>query len=278
MDTSTYNGLGNYYEDISSFSLLSRDEEYELGLRSLAGDSDARDALVESNLKLVVKIAHSYKGFGVPLNEIIAEGNLGLLRAAEKYDPKVGVRFSSYSAIWIKQSIRLCLAKLSRTVRIPISSLSKASKIKNAIISLEELLNREPTNHEVAEYLDFPLKTVKSLRNLKTVNVSLQQKVGHDEELTEMQDFLVDEEDILPLDQLLSNEEVSEMMQFFEFLKDREKLILSLRFGLSGQPPKTLEEVSQGLNITRERVRQIQIASLAKLKSQIRLAQDRDKA
>ena len=93
-----------------------------------------------------------------------------------------------------------------------------------------------------------------------------------------MQDFLVDEEDILPLDQLLSNEEVSEMMQFFEFLKDREKLILSLRFGLSGQPPKTLEEVSQGLNITRERVRQIQIASLAKLKSQIRLAQDRDKA
>lgn len=278
MDTSTYNGLGNYYEDISSFSLLSRDEEYELGLRSLAGDSDARDALVESNLKLVVKIAHSYKGFGVPLNEIIAEGNLGLLRAAEKYDPKVGVRFSSYSAIWIKQSIRLCLAKLSRTVRIPISSLSKASKIKNAIISLEELLNREPTNQEVAEYLDFPLKTVKSLRNLKTVNVSLQQKVGHDEELTEMQDFLVDEEDILPLDQLLSNEEVSEMMQFFEFLKDREKLILSLRFGLSGQPPKTLEEVSQGLNITRERVRQIQIASLAKLKSQIRLAQDRDKA
>lgn len=275
MDAGGYSGLDTYFNDINEYSLLTREEEYDLGLSSLKGDLDARDALVEANLKLVVRIAHSYKGYGVSLNEIIAEGNIGLIKAAEKFDPRLGVRFSSYSAIWIKQSIRLCLANLSRTVRIPVSSLSKASKIKHAVTSLESLLNREPTNEEVADYLDFSIVTVRHLRNLQTVNVSLQQQVSQDDDQSELQDFLVSEDEPLPLEKILSSEEVTEMMKFFEYLKDREKLILTLRFGLNGTAPKTLEEISQGLLITRERVRQIQIASLAKLRTLLNRAREK---
>ena len=275
MDTGAYNGLDTYFKEIGEFSLLSRDEEYELGLKSLEGDIEARNRLVESNLKLVATIAHTFKGYGVPISEIIAEGNIGLMKAAEKFDPRVGVRFSSYSAIWIRQSIRMCLANQSRTVRIPVGSLSKSIKIKNAIPKLEELLNRPPTDEELADYLDFSIITIRHLRNLKTSNVSLQQKAGDDDQSSEMQDFLVAENEKLPLENMLSSEEVSEVQTFFEHLKDREKLILTMRFGLDGQNPKTLEEISQGLGITRERVRQIQIASQAKLKSLLRRAREK---
>lgn len=265
-----FSGLHLYMADINEVPLLSRKEESELGLKALDGDSSAIERLITSNLRLVVKIAHDFKGFGVPLSDLIAEGNLGLIKAATKFNPGKGAKFSSYSAIWIKQSIRLALAKLSRTVRIPISSLSKVSKIQNAVIKLENRLRREPTDIEVADYLDFPLLTIKHLRHVKVHNVSLQQKLSSEDDSGELQDQIKDDKSVLAADTMEAVEELSTLKKYFEYLKDREKLILTMRFGLDGQSTRTLEEVSQAINLTRERVRQIQIAAMEKLRKLIR--------
>lgn len=265
-----FSGLHLYMSDINEVPLLTRKEENELGLRARDGDVSAVERLVESNLRLVVKIAHDFKGFGVPLSDLIAEGNLGLMKAASKFNPEKGAKFSSYSAIWIKQSIRLALAKLSRTVRIPISSLSKVSKIQNAVIKLQNRLKRDPSDTEVAEYLDFPLLTIKHLRNVKVHNVSLQQKLNTEDESGELQDQITDENSVQAADTMEAAEELQKLRKYFDFLKDREKLILTMRFGLNGQKPRTLEEVSQAINLTRERVRQIQIASMEKIRKMIR--------
>ena len=265
-----FSGLHLYMEDINEVPLLSRKEESELGHKARNGDSSAIERLITSNLRLVVKIAHDFKGFGVPLGDLIAEGNLGLMKAATKFNPEKGAKFSSYSAIWIKQSIRLALAKLSRTVRIPISSLSKVSKIQNAVIKLENLLRRDPTDKEVAEFLDFPLLTIKHLRHVKVHNVSLQQKLSTEDDSGELQDQLSDDKSVLAADSMEAVESLSTLKKYFDYLKDREKLILTLRFGLDGQSTRTLEEVSQAINLTRERVRQIQIAAMEKLRKLIR--------
>ncbi len=266
----TFNGLHLYMSDINEVPLLTRKEESELGSRVVKGDSKAIERLVESNLRLVVKIAHDFKGFGVPLNDLIAEGNIGLLKAATKFDPSKGAKFSSYSAIWIKQSIRLALAKLSRTVRIPISSLSKVSKIQNAVLKLQVLLNREPTDSELAEFLNFPLLTIKHLRHVKVHNVSLQQKLNPEDDSGELQDQLSDESTVNAADTMEASEEMQKLRKYFYYLKDREKLILTLRFGLNGQKPRTLEEVSKAVGLTRERVRQVQIAAMEKIRKMIR--------
>ena len=265
-----FSGLHLYMTDINEVPLLSRKEENELGFKAQEGDVSAIEKLITSNLRLVVKIAHDFKGFGVPLSDLIAEGNLGLIKAAGKFNPDKGAKFSSYSAIWIKQSIRLALAKLSRTVRIPISSLSKVSKIQNAVVKLEENLKREPSDKEVAEFLDYPLLTIKHLRNVKVHNVSLQQKLNTEEESGELQDQISDDNSVLAAEYMEAAEELDKLRKYFDLLKDREKLILTLRFGLNGQRPRTLEEVSQAINLTRERVRQIQIASMEKIRKAIR--------
>lgn len=265
-----FSGLHLYMSDINEVPLLTRKEENELGLRARDGDVSAVERLVESNLRLVVKIAHDFKGFGVPLSDLIAEGNLGLMKAASKFNPEKGAKFSSYSAIWIKQSIRLALAKLSRTVRIPISSLSKVSKIQNAVIKLQNRLKRDPSDTEVAEYLEFPLLTIKHLRNVKVHNVSLQQKLNTEDDSGELQDQITDENSVQAADNMEAAEELQKLRKYFDFLKDREKLILTMRFGLNGQKPRTLEEVSQAINLTRERVRQVQIAAMEKIRKMIR--------
>lgn len=265
-----FSGLHLYMSDINEVPLLTKKEESELGMKACSGDFNAIEKLVTSNLRLVVKIAHDFKGFGVPLSDLIAEGNLGLMKAATKFNPQKGAKFSSYSAIWIKQSIRLALAKLSRTVRIPISSLSKVSKIQNAVTKLENSLKREPSDGEVAEFLDFPLLTIKHLRHVKVHNVSLQQKLNTEEDSGELQDQITDESSVLAADTMEAAEELSKLKKYFDYLKDREKLILTMRFGLNGQRARTLEEVSQAINLTRERVRQIQIAAMEKLRKLIR--------
>ena len=266
-----FSGLQLYMEDVNDVPLLTRKEEEELGRQAFLGDRGAIERLIVSNLRLVVKIAHDFKGFGVPLNDLIAEGNLGLIKAAGKYNPDKGTKFSSYSAIWIKQSIRLALAKLSRTVRIPVSSLSKISKIHNAVLKLKSVLKRDPSDQEVADHLSFPLLTIKHLRHVKVHNVSLQQKLSTEEEGAELQDQISDPDTKYVADAMESAEELQVMRKYFAHLKDREQLILNLRFGLLGQPPRTLEQVSQAVNLTRERVRQIQIAALSKLRTCIKL-------
>jgi RNA polymerase primary sigma factor len=260
-----------YMEDVNEVPLLTRKEEEELGMQAHQGDRNAVERLIVSNLRLVVKIAHEFKGFGVPLNDLISEGNIGLIKAAGKYNPAKGAKFSSYSAIWIKQSIRLALAKLSRTVRIPISSLSKICKIHNTIIKLKSTLNRDPSDQEIASHLDYPLMTIKNLRHVKIHNISLQEKLNTENDTGELQDQISDPNTQVVSKVMESAEELQIMQKYFDTLKGREQLILNLRFGLKGQPPQTLEEVSKTVNLTRERVRQIQIAAMQKLRSQIKL-------
>jgi len=267
----SYSGIHLYMNEIEEVPLLSRKEEYAIGEQALQGDPKAIDKLIVSNLRLVVKIANDFKGFGVSLNDLIAEGNLGLIRAANKFDPNKGAKFSSYSALWIKQSIRNALAKLGRTVRIPIQSISKISKIREGVKDLTEMLKRDPTDVEVAEYLEMPELTIRHLRNVNTENVSLHQKVLQKENSGEIQDF-VEDPNTLDIAEAMDLEDCKELMvNYMDLLKDREKLILTMRYGLHGQRVRTLEEVSQAINLTRERVRQIQIAAVQKIRRVMKL-------
>ena len=271
MRMESYSGIHLYMNEIEEVPLLSRKEEYAIGEKALKGDPNAIDKLIVSNLRLVVKIANDFKGFGVSLNDLIAEGNLGLIRAANKFDPNKGAKFSSYSALWIKQSIRNALAKLGRTVRIPIQSISKISKIRDGVRELTELLKRDPTNIEVAEFLEMPELTIRHLRNVNTENVSLHQKVMQKESSGEIQDF-VEDPNSLDVAEAMDLEDCKGLMvNYMDLLKDREKLILTMRYGLNGQKIRTLEEVSQAINLTRERVRQIQIAAVEKIRRVMKL-------
>ena len=255
---------------IGQISLVSKKEEAELaeaihGVDDYAHD-EARATLIKANLRLVVKIAHDFKGLGLPLLDLISEGNIGLMRAVEKFDPAKGAKFSSYAAWWIKQSMRRALANQSRTIRIPVQSAGKINKIKSVRMKLAEELGREPTDAEIAERLDFSERTVAGLRLADLRTFSLQDPIQQGEE-GEFQDIIPDRRTMTP-DQVLGDvESVDRLVDLLEDLEDREKLILKMRFGLDGYRARTLEEVSQAIGRTRERVRQIQNQALSKLKT-----------
>ena len=259
-----------YMEEIGQISLVSKKEEAELadaihGQDDLAHE-EARATLIKANLRLVVKIAHDFKGLGLPLLDLISEGNIGLMRAVEKFDPAKGAKFSSYAAWWIKQSMSRALANQSRTIRIPVQSAGKINKIKSVKMKLTEELGREPTDAEIAERLDFSERTVAGLRLADLRTFSLQDPIQQGEE-GEFQDIIPDRRTMTP-DQVLGDlESVDRLIDLLEELEDREKLILKMRFGLDGYRARTLEEVSQAIGRTRERVRQIQNQALTKLKT-----------
>ena len=257
--------IRSYMYNIGDISLITKEEEVELAAE-IKKDSDvAREKLITSNLRLVVKIAHDFKGLGLPLADLISEGNIGLMRAVEKFDPAKGAKFSSYAAWWIKQSMRRGLANQSRTIRIPVQSAGKISKIRNARITLKEKIGREPTDEEIADFLDFSKRTVTGLSAVGGSTISLQAKL-QDGEDSEIQDVVADKSNHAPSDLISEVESIDWMVQFTVYLTDREKLVLELRFGLLSGKPKTLEEVSQAIGRTRERVRQIQNQALKKLR------------
>jgi RNA polymerase primary sigma factor len=258
-----------YMGEIAQIPLVNKKEEAELAeaIHSTDPDrhEDARTTLIKANLRLVVKIAHDFKGLGLPLLDLISEGNIGLMRAVEKFDPAKGAKFSSYAAWWIKQSMRRALANQSRTIRIPVQSAGKINKIKTVRMRLTEELGREPSDAEIAEHLEFSERTVSGLRLADLRTISLHDPIQQGEE-GEFQDIIPDRHAMTP-DQIIGDiESVFRLMDLLDKLDERERKILEMRFGLRGGKTLTLEEVSQQIGRTRERVRQIQNQALSKLK------------
>ncbi len=254
-----------YMQEIGVIPLITREEEVELAALIKEGSEDARQKLTTANLRLVVKIAHDFKGLGLPLLDLISEGNIGLMRAVEKFDPTKGAKFSSYSAWWIKQSMRRALANQSRTIRIPVQSAGKINKIKAARLKLTEQLGRGPTDSEISLKLELSERTVSNLKLADINTLSLHDPIQHGE-AGEFQDIIPDTVTQAPDDILGDAEAIQRLVMLLDNLNERERLIVELRFGLSGSRIKTLEEVSQEIGRTRERVRQIQNQALLKLK------------
>lgn len=259
-----------YMQDIGQISLVSKSEEVDLAAKIHGRDTgehdEARATLIQANLRLVVKIAHDFKGLGLPLLDLISEGNIGLMRAVEKFDPAKGAKFSSYAAWWIKQSMRRALANQSRTIRIPVQSAGKINKIKSVRMKLAEKLGREPSDAEIAANLDFSERTVAGLRLADLKTFSLHDPIQQGED-GEFQDIIPDRGAMTP-DRILGDvESIKRLVELLRDLDERERMILKMRFGLDNNRPRTLEEVSQEIGRTRERVRQIQNQALSKLKS-----------
>ncbi len=268
---SRHDAMKCYMDDIGHIPLVTKEEEAILAKRIHAGDAAAREKLIRSNLRLVVKIAHDFKGMGLPLQDLVSEGNIGLMRAAEKFDPEKGAKFSSYAAWWIKQAMRRALSEKSKTIRIPIASVSKINKIRTVRSQMTEKLGRDPTDREIADRLDFSERVVSRLRRSDLKTVSLQDPILRGEE-GELRNLIPDENSASPYHIMDDNESVSRLNLLMQSLDSRERTILMMRYGLDGSPPKTLEQISARIGRTRERVRQIQKRALNKLRSQI--AQD----
>ncbi len=261
-----------YMQEIGQISLVTKEQEVQLAAKIHGKDLDAKEAarteLIRANLRLVVKIAHDFKGLGLPLLDLISEGNIGLMRAVEKFDPAKGAKFSSYAAWWIKQSMRRALANQSKTIRIPVQSAGKINKIKNAKLKLAEKLSREPSDAEIAEFLEFSERTVSGLKLADLKTFSLHDPIQQGED-GEFQDIIPDRSATMPDRILGDRESIARLNSLLTNLDDREKRILRMRFGLDGNRPKTLEEVSQEIGRTRERVRQIQNQALTKLRNML---------
>ena len=257
-----------YMQNIGKYPLVTPQEEIVLAKKIKAGDNEARSKLIRGNLRLVVKIAHDFKGLGLPLLDLISEGNIGLMRAVEKFDPSKGAKLSSYAAWWIKQSMRRALSNQSKIIRIPVQSASKITKIQAARTRLLEKLGREPSDKEVADEVQLTERTVTGLRLGKITTISLHDPIQHGED-GEFRDIIPDEKSSAPAEAVKDEETLRDMLRLVDTLDEREKTILTLRFGLNGDPPKTLEEVSQSIGRTRERVRQIQNFALEKLRKML---------
>jgi len=254
-----------YMQNIGQYPLVTPDEEVELAARIKQGDKDARAKLIRSNLRLVVKIAHDFKGLGLPLLDLISEGNIGLMRAVEKFDPSKGAKLSSYGAWWIKQSMRRAIANQSRTIRVPVQSAAKLAAIRAARTSLSESLQREPTVQELASRTGLSARTVHSLASVNPYTVSLDAPLQAGEDGV-LRDLVADSSASQPDEDIDAAQNRATMLDMLQYLDHREQAVLQRRFGLNGFERQTLEQVSAVIGRTRERVRQIQNGALAKLR------------
>ena len=237
----------------------------EISENNVAQKPDA-EALIESNLRLVLKIANDFLGRGLPWDDLVSEGNRGLMTAARRYNPERGAKFSTYSALWIKQAIRQAIAEQVQTVRVPIGTQQNARRIERCVRELESALDRIPTDDEVAKAANLPLVTVQRLRNNRQADMqSLNDIIGDEQDGTELQDLLADQTTPPPDMALRKIEDIEQLFQLLETLSDRERQVLQMRFGLDGEAILTLDEVGKKLNCTNERVRQIQNEALRKL-------------
>jgi RNA polymerase primary sigma factor len=255
-----------YLREIGKIPLLNAEEELALAKRVVAGDKKAKDEMAEANMRLVVSIAKRYVGRGLDLLDLIQEGNTGLLRAVEKFDPDKGFKFSTYATWWIRQAITRAIADQARTIRIPVHMVETINKLLRTQRRLTQELNREPTNEEIANEMEIDVDKVEHIMKIKQDISSLDASIRDDEEDSVLADFIEDEDTISPEESAtgqLLKEQVKDMLGA---LTEREQKILKLRFGLEDGKSHTLEEVGQEFSVTRERIRQIEAKALAKLR------------
>jgi RNA polymerase primary sigma factor len=257
-----------YLREIGQVKLLTPQEEIVLAARIKKGDKKAREQMIKANLRLVVKIARDYEGIGLPLLDLISEGNIGLMKAVERFDPKKGGKLSTYGSWWIKQSIKRALANQSKTIRLPVHLVDKISKMRRVAMKLQEELGREASDEELADELDMTAARIRQMRMAAIRPASLDAPIG-DDESNNFSDVVEDENATSPYGNL-EDKTVTDMLQdMVKHLDTREATILRYRFGLDGGAEKTLEEVGVKFGVTRERVRQIQNLALRKLRKMI---------
>lgn len=257
--------LDLYFERLRDHRLLEREEEAELCARCQAGDIEARNRMIEGNLRLVVSIAKKFQGRGVPFEDLVSEGNLGLIRAVERFDASIGAAFSTYATWWIRQAIFRAFERLPRAIRLPGHIAESMRKVHTCAALLSERLGREPTEEELAAETGFSLQKLKELRRISQPMSSLDQPLGNDAESRTLADHLADTEHPAPDESFAHSDQLENLARVLPDLPPRERQIITRRFGLDGEPPQTLEEIGRRLGITRERTRQLQTLALQRL-------------
>lgn len=257
-----------YLREIGQVRLLTPAEEIQLAARIKKGDKKAREQMIKANLRLVVKIARDYEGIGLPLLDLISEGNIGLMKAVERFDPSKGGKLSTYGSWWIKQSIKRALANQSKTIRLPVHLVDKISRMRRTAMRLQEELGREPTDEELGQELGISSSRIAQMRMAAVRPASLDAPIG-DEDSNNFAEVVEDESANTPYEQLEGKTVTKMLQEMVKTLDPREATILRARFGLDGGPEKTLEEVGEKFGVTRERVRQIQNIALRKLRKMI---------
>lgn len=267
------NGLNRYLRDIGRIPLLTPHQEIELAAKIKKGNAAARERMINANLRLVVTIARDYVNLGLPLLDLISEGNIGLTKAVERFDPTKGAKLSTYAAWWIKQSIKRALADQSKTIRLPAHLVDKVAKVRRVSMQISDDLGREPTDDELGEELGIASDKVTRLRSLGIRPASLDAPIA-DDDFTEFGQSVGDENAETPFEWLSDKNLRSEVKGLLEVLDKRELKIILQRFGLDGGKPKTLEDVGRDFGITRERIRQLQNTALTKLRRALRKRED----
>ena len=258
-----------YLREIGRIALLTPKQEIELAVKIKQGDREARALMISSNLRLVVTIAQDYANLGLPLLDLISEGNVGLTVAVDRFDPSKGAKLSTYAAWWIRQSIKRALSNQGRTIRLPIHLGEKISKMRRVALHLSEEIGREPTDDELGEEIGIASEKVSHLKTASTSPASLDAPIG-DDDLTELGESVADEQARTPFELLRDKDLHNDVDGLLEVLDDREKEIISQRFGFGGGERKTLEEIGRKLRVSRERIRQLENIALSKLRRALR--------
>jgi RNA polymerase primary sigma factor len=263
-------GLTLYLQEVGRTPLLTPLEEIQLAKRIKRGDAKAREHMIKANLRLVVKIARGYEGYGLPLLDLINEGNIGLMKGVQRFDPAKGAKFSTYGAWWIKQSIRRALANQSKTIRLPVHVVDKISHIRRAAAKLQELHGVEPDDEQIADELGLSTARVRQYRTAALAPMSLDTPLGEDSD-NHISDIIPDERAGTPFEAVAGRADVGVLREVLTRLPPRESAILALRFNLNGKAGQdaTLEDVGKKFGVTRERIRQIQESALKKLRRMI---------
>jgi RNA polymerase primary sigma factor len=257
-----------YLNEIGRVKLLTPEEELTLAKKVKRGDKKAREQMITANLRLVVRIARDYEGLGLPLLDLINEGNIGLMKGVERYDHTKGAKLSYYAAWWIKQAMMRALANQSKTIRLPVHVVDKMAHIRRAEVKLREDFGHEPTDAEIAEHLEIDVRRIQQYRDASKTPVSLDAPLGHDEPKP-IAEVVADTNAAAPFDELVKANDRGLVRDALATLDERESRILALRFGLDNGKPKTLEEIAVRFDVTRERIRQIQDGALKKMRVQI---------